>query len=133
MFARTHFLEDVGEDALFIDDEGGALGDVEEGFSKQGFLAEHAVVSADSSVWIADEREGEGFLLNEFFVALDGIMTDTEEQSFGMYFVPLITNGACLRSSAGCVVFGVKIENYFFTDEVSKLDLGFLVVFTADH
>jgi hypothetical protein len=48
----------VGEDSLFIDDESGALGDVEEGFSEDGFLAEDTVGGADGAVGVADEREG---------------------------------------------------------------------------
>ena len=43
---------------MFIDNESGALGDVEEGFSEDGFLAEDTVGCADDAFRVADEREG---------------------------------------------------------------------------
>jgi|GEM_PF-6806442 len=51
-------------------------------------------------------------------MALDRIMTDAEEEGFGFDFAPLITNGACLGSSAGGGVFRVEVEDDFVADEV---------------
>jgi hypothetical protein len=53
-------------------------------------------------------------------MTLDGIMTDAKEFEVGfrLYFAPLITNGACLGSSARGGVLRVEIEDDSVADEV---------------
>jgi hypothetical protein len=53
-------------------------------------------------------------------MTFDGIMADAKELEVGgrIYFAPLITNGACLGTSAWGGVFRVEIENDSVTDEV---------------
>lgn len=116
--AWVYFFQDVGEDSIFIDDEGAAFGDVEEGFSEDGFLAQDTVGCADDSFWVAYQWEGESFFDDEFMMTFDGVMADAEEFDLGLDCAPLITNGACLGGSAGGGIFWIEVENYFVPDEV---------------
>ncbi len=53
-------------------------------------------------------------------MTFDGIMADAKEFEVGgrIYFAPLITNGACLGTSAWGGVFRVEVEDYFLTGKI---------------
>ncbi len=110
--------------AGFGDDEGGAFG-AHVFFAVEGFFDPDAVGVDDGVVFVGDEGEGEGVLLDELGVALDGISADAEEEGFLGDLGPGVAEGAGLLGAAGGVVFGVEVEDDFLAAKVAEGEGGF--------
>lgn len=99
----------VGDNAVGIDDKGGAL-ETKDGLSVEHLVFENPVLIADGPVPVAEQGEGKFVLRLELLVGFDAVAAHTEHHgTFCCKVVDFITEIDGLTRSARGVVFGVKI------------------------
>ena len=123
MFCWLHFPKHGGDFTVRANDESGALC-AHVGFPIHAFFHPDAVRLNDFLIRVAEQGERKIELLDELFVAFDGINTDPENMGFVGNFRPCVPNAACLRRATGRIVFGVEVQYHGSVAEARELDGG---------
>ena len=115
-----HLLNDVGDDAFFVDDEGGA-GGAHVSTAVHRLLLPHAVGFVDGLVFVGQQREGQFVLVGKLVVRLHGVAADADHFVTGLLqFRIVVAQVTGLGRAAGSIILGVEVEHYFLALEVGK-------------